>query len=255
MTTTAALWFHIETAFAEIEELCLEVRAAELAVENKRQEAGLVRSFGRGASPVEQEPEATSAQEGRYVRAAELARDLAFREAHPDGADLVDIRARLRKRLTWLKARLGELLAEHEVYYALFPIVAYSDELVNTASRGAVARWEPLQSELYEIDNGGELFYSILEERLRQDETHPVVFEIFYFCLNDGFLGMYQGDSRKIDEFKARLAERIPRQAIDGSDEPRKERKPELIAFPWRYYAVAGGIVVLVYVLLSFFAG
>ena len=86
----------------------------------------------------------------------------------------------------------------------------YTDELVAAVMPGQTARWEPLQGELYDIDNGGELFYSILEDCLRKEETPPVVFEVFYFCLNDGFLGMYQGDRKKIEEYEARLANRIP---------------------------------------------
>lgn len=253
MASTTALWFHIETAFAEVEELCTQARAAELAAQQTRDEARLLRSFSRGGRGLEEE-EPVLSSDPRYARAAALAKDMAFREAHPNGADLVELRALLRKRLTWLKARLSEVLADHEVYYTLFPIVVYCDELVNAVTRGAISRWEPLQSELYEIDNGGEVFYSILDDRLRQEETSPIVLEVFYFCLKDGFVGMYAGDRRKIEEYKARLVERT-RLKPTGEGVSRREREAiELVELPWRYYAMAAGGVAAAYILFSVFA-
>ena len=253
MVSTTALWFHIETTFADVEELCVQARAAELAAQHTRDETKLLKSFSQGRSFGEEEGHL--ADDGRYPRAIELAKDLAFREAHKDGADLVDLRARLRKRLTWLKSKLAEALADHEVYYTLFPIVVYCDELVYGCTGGAAARWEPLQSELYEVDNGGEVFYSILDDRLRQEETNPLIFEVFYFCLSDGFLGMYQTDRKKIDEYKTRLAERIPlKPTADVEPEKKEPAAVTLVSFPWRYYAVAVGGVVGSYFLLSILA-
>jgi type IV/VI secretion system ImpK/VasF family protein len=216
-----------------------------------------VKSFARGARAYDDDNTAVTRPDehpSRTSRAAELARDLAFREAHPNGADLVELRALLRKRLTWLKARFAEVLADHEVYYALFPIVVYVDELVNAVTRGAIARWEPLQSELYEVDNGGEVFYAILDDRLRQEETSPIVFEVFYFCLKDGFAGMYQGDPRKIDEYKARLVERTRLKPTRDEAPPKDAAPVELVDFPWRYYAIAGASIGASYLLFTVFA-
>jgi type IV/VI secretion system ImpK/VasF family protein len=137
----------------------------------------------------------------------------------------------------------------------LFPIVVYVDELVATATRGAVMRWERLQSELYEIENGGELFYQILDERLKQQETHPLVLEAFYFCLLDGFTGMYLAGSRKIEEYKSALISRIPQPEIRFPLTPARRAQPELVAFPWQYYAIAAATVVVVYLVLLANAG
>ena len=253
MAARDPLWFHIEEAFAEVIDLCLEARAAQLVVSQREAEAQAVRSIGAGGSA---RPPAEKAQEtGRYARAAELAKDAAFREAHPDGPDLVLLRQRLRRRLGELRAKLAETLSEHEVYHVLFPFVIYGDELLATATRGAVNRWEPMQSELYEIDNGGELFYTVLEERLKQDEIHPLVFETYYFCLNDGFTGMLQPGSRKIEDLLAQLRQRIQRPEIRFPEVSREQKRPELVGFPWKYYAVAAAVVVFVYAVLSWTAG
>ena len=256
MRSTTALWFDIEATFAELHELCVEARAAELAMQKRDDEKRLFQG-ARGArmsrdEATREDVAAPSVTGARDARARELSRDLAFAESHPNGADLVELRSRLRKRLSWLKGRLAEALSEHDVYYTLFPIVVYADELVNAVSQAAVARWEPLQSELYDLSNGGEVFYSVLDERLRQEETHPLVFEVFYFCLSDGFTGAYQADPRKIDEAKARLSERIRPKAIDVDSGARKEAPPvTLVRFPWQLHAAAGALVLTAYLLYS----
>ncbi|XXY47171.1 DotU family type IV/VI secretion system protein [Sorangium sp. So ce269] len=259
MGSTTALWFAIEEAFAEVEALCVEARAAELALERKKREEAAVRSLGRGRTAAVEEDaprgERDREKDRRAARAAELAKDLAFQEAHPDGADFVKLRARVRQRLVWLKGQLSSTLPEHEVHYVLFPIVVHFDELVRLVSRGATTRWEPLQSELYDVDNGGELFYTRLEERLRQEETPPVVFEVFYFCLNDGFQGMHQGDARKIAEYKARIELRIPKKAVEDVDDGAEGAPVELVRFPLHYYAAAIGAMVGLYGVLSWLGG
>ena len=253
MASTTALWFPIETAFAEIEQLCIEARAAEVALRRKQDEAALLAAMtsGRTVSLRVEEP---TPDDPRQARAQELSRDLAFREAHPDGPDLVELRSKLRKRISWLKSELSVALTEHEVYYALFPLVVYTDELVASITRGQSLRWEPLQSELYEVDNGGELFFSILEERLRKDETAPIVFEVFYFCLVDGFVGMYQGDPRKLEEYRARVAQRIPLRPISDRPTGRDRAPVELVAFPWRFYAIAAAAIAITWALFALVA-
>ncbi|EYF05037.1 Hypothetical protein CAP_3627 [Chondromyces apiculatus DSM 436] len=245
-----ALWFAIEEAFAEVETLCVEARAAELARARKQRDEAAVLALARGRTVAMEEEPPRAEAEARYPGAKALAEDLAFQEAHPDGADFVKLRARVRQRLVWLKGQLSGTLSEHEVHYVLFPIVVHFDEMVRLVSRNATARWEPLQSELYEVSNGGELFYARLEERLRQEETPPIVFEIFYFCLSDGFQGMYQGDARKIAEYKERLSLRIPKVPIEAEDEGAQAAPVELVRFPFHYYAAAIGAIVGLYLVL-----
>jgi type VI protein secretion system component VasF len=253
MASTIGLWFSVESAFAEIEALCLEARAAALVFQRKQQEGKTLRAMMGGRTmPMEEEP---AAGDARLASAVALSRDMAFAEAHAGGPDLVELRARLRKRIGWLKGKLAEALTEHEVYYALFPIVVYVDELVATVMPGVTQRWEPLQGELYDVDNGGELFFSILDDRFRKEETPPVVFEIFYFCLNDGFFGMFAADRSKIDEYRARLRDRIPlRPTNAGELGPRESRPVELVDFPWQYYAGGAAAVLCVWLLMGWVA-
>ncbi|HEU4412939.1 MAG TPA: DotU family type IV/VI secretion system protein [Polyangiaceae bacterium] len=245
--STTALWFPLEAALREVQDLCVGARAAQIAVERARARAPVAAAGAPGEAPLDAEADP------RLARAPELARELARRGEPPAGPDLVALRAIVRQRLVELRAAFAEVLSEHDVYYALFPVVVYVDELVQISTRGEAARWEPLQGELYEIDNGGELFFTVAEDKLRQQETHPFVFEVFYFCLADGFAGMHQGHRKKLDEYAARLAERIPLRPAPAAAPPRPARGVELVAFPWPYYAVASGVVVATYLALSWF--
>lgn len=287
MGSTAELWYVIEEAFAEAEDLCQEARAAELSLERRKRDEAAVRLVGQGrtaALPVAPAPEA----EERYPRAVELARDVKFREKYPDGANFVELRAKMRRILTRLNMQLqgmlasGEggkklvdpvdgpklrpgaslhreddlldyrLLPEHEVHYVLFPIVVHFDELARLVSRGATAKWEPLQSELYDVSNGGELFYVRLEERLQQKETPSIVFEVFYFCLSNGFLGKLADDPKRIDEYKSRLDFRLQKKPIEKiAEEAPDEARVDVVEFPFSYYGAAAAAVVGLYVLLA----
>lgn len=254
MATTNAIWSNIVATFAAIDRVCTEALAAELGAHRGQAEERIKSSFAEGRSFLGGEPQAEPpVEQQRYSRAVELAKDLAFREEHAHGADLVKMRDEMRKLLDALRKELSRTLTEHAVYSVLVPIVIYSDELARLVTRGAVQAWEPLQGETFNIENGGELFYWAIDERLRQQETHPLVFEVFYFCLNDGFVGMHQGDPRKIEEYKDKLRKRIPAKPTGGA--PRKDRvAPRIVKFPWHYYAAAAALTLVVYGVLRWFA-
>lgn len=178
-------------------------------------------------------------------------------EARATGAELglpylVGLRHRVRERLLWLKSQLAEIATEHDIYFVLLPLVIHIDERILIISHGSAARWEPLQSELYDIENGGELFYSTLEDRLRRAETSGIVFEVFHYCLSDGFQGMHLGEPRKVEEYKARLAGRIQKPPVRSCEEI-QARAVQLVRSPLRYYAAAAGVVLCTYLVLSLF--
>ncbi|HEX2734277.1 MAG TPA: DotU family type IV/VI secretion system protein [Polyangiaceae bacterium] len=253
-TTNEALLFEIEAAFSRVEEQCVFARAAELVIAQRRAEEQLSQamSVGRSVPPPVITPGVAATS--KWIRAVELAKDPNFRDANRDGRDLVEMRQTVRHTFSELRTSLLDRLAEHDVYYILFPLVVYADELIARATRGASERWEPLQGEFYEIENGGEMFYQVLDQRLRDAETHPLVLGTFYFCLLDGFSGMHQPSSRRITEYLATLRERFPiaENKFPHVDEP--AQKPELVDFPVLYYALAAAAVLSVYLLLVFIA-
>lgn len=255
MGSTTALWFDIVNTFTQVDKLCEEALVAEMAKHRTQAEQQMIRDAGQGRSfgQASDDRSLQSMAHPRYPKAADLAKDLSTREKYPDGANLVQMRDGMRRLLQDLKKELSKTLVEHDVHYVLMPITIYCDELARAVTRGAVDRWEPLQSELYNMQNGGERFYDLMEDRFKQEETPPLVFEVFYFCLNDGFVGKYQADRGKIDDYKQRLRIRIPK--MEKVSSGRKEAKPPLIVgFPWKYYAIAAGVLVGVYLLLNWVA-
>ena len=124
--------------------------------------------------------------------------------------DVVPLRAEIRNKLNFLRAKLGEQLTERETYLVLFPIVIYFDEIVQSkVFQAQHITWPPLQKELFQIDNGGETYYEMLDDILRKPETIPFVYEVFYFCLSDGFRGKYAENPLKIEEYQTKLRGKI----------------------------------------------
>jgi type IV/VI secretion system ImpK/VasF family protein len=210
-------WYPLAEVLSHVEKSCAEARAAYLRTQELRAEQEEVTQVVGLPAP---RPEA------------------------PPEVDVPALRADLRNRLGWLKARLSEVLTERETYYALFPVVLYADELVLAAVGPRGADWPPLQRELYEVDNGGELFFQTLDTLLRREETAPEVLQVFLYCLNAGFAGQYLNDVAKRDEYRARLVEKIPVERPPAQAGTGHQLPPvELVEFPWRYYAFsAGGI-------------
>ena len=170
--------------------------------------------------------------------------------------DIVKLRAEIRTKLNLLKVRLTQTLTEREVYLVLFPLVIYFDEMMQgSILQAKPIDWPPLQKELYQINNGGEMFYSMLEDILRKPETLPFIYEVFYFCLNDGFEGKYGGDVVKINEYKDKLKGKIPMPTIETQEE--FEEIPKLmqyVKFPIWYYLGVVVFVIAVYVALTLLA-
>ena len=50
-----------------------------------------------------------------------------------------------------------------------------------------VQRWAPLQKELFNIDNGGELFFGAIDALLQRDETLPLIFGSFSSAFKTAF--------------------------------------------------------------------
>jgi len=167
--------------------------------------------------------------------------------------DMVRVRAEIRTQLDVFRAALAEYLAERDCYLVLFPIVAHFDELVQTRYLDPdQLSWPMLQSELFQIDDAGEVFYDTLDDILLKPQTLPFIFEVFYLCLSHGFRGRYVTNPAKIKEYMERLRGKIP--VKDARDIPLESEETVLIeetGSPIWYYVAATGIVVLVYFMLS----
>jgi type IV/VI secretion system ImpK/VasF family protein len=170
--------------------------------------------------------------------------------------EMIPMRTDIRTKLEVLKAKLGEQLNEREVYLVIFPIVVYFDEIVQSQiARGQHTAWPPLQKELYQILDGGEMFYTVLDDILRKPETLPFVYEIFYFCLADGFQGKYAGNQIAIDDYKSKLAAKIPVTPLEAQESDSQVfRMGQVPRFPFWYYAATAALMVGAYAGLAFLA-
>ncbi|MFO0587799.1 MAG: DotU family type IV/VI secretion system protein [Polyangiaceae bacterium] len=258
MPTTDPLWFAIEDAFTFIEQQCIEARAAQLVLAGIKADAAAAKSLSAGASaPSDKagssQPTQTVSEPStdRFARATDLAKDLAFRQKHQHGADVVAVREAIRKRLSELREALRDRMREPTLAYAvLFPLVIHIDEIAIAATDGAVKRWEPMQGELFEIKDGGIRFYTELERWQSRDYADPLIFEAYYFCLKDGYQGQYQRGSKRIADILSLLENRLQKPAPKFTAQLKEPSKATRVPFPWQLYVVAVGFVVLLYVIL-----
>lgn len=150
-----------------------------------------------------------------------------------------------------LQKSLGDAYRDDELDEALRPFVYLVDEMVlRRLAEAEQSDWPLLQYKLYGIDSGGDRFYELADEKLVQRGASPLVFELLHFCLTAGFEGRYAGNTARLREYKERLAARIPKPDAMPAPPPAMQQVPLLHAFPWRYYAVSGFVVVAVPVLL-----
>ncbi|MBT6178658.1 MAG: hypothetical protein HOI23_15535 [Deltaproteobacteria bacterium] len=210
------LWTNIRAAFIAAMNLCEEAQVKQELFEAKQEELDpLTGAVGAGQS--------------------------FHAEADVGGADMVALRASLRKTLDSLKKNLTHELSEREVYFCLFPLVIYIDEVVQLKLTTLARPWQPLQRELYKIDNGGERFYEGIDNLLSKSDTPSVIFEVFYFCLSHGFRGRYVSDAEKIKLYGSMLRQRIPTRHLVSGDPDKKlpVARISLVSFPRRLYAGA----------------
>ena len=257
---SSQLWYEIERVFADLDELCTKV--AEDSRMFGRQSLGELPEFPGKVEQSAWDP-SPKESEGTQTRAKPEFGDAATLGDPGESLEdrVIAIRSEVRTKLVRLKAQLSSSLTERELHYCLFPIVLYADEMVQSSYRGGAVEWVPLQRELYNVDNGGELFYRALDNLFHKEETLPLIFEVFYFCLNDGFMGKFISEPYNINEYKDRLIERIPIPEVSElrllttshSDEI------EIVRFPTHYYfralLVVSGWYVILWLLGSFEAG
>lgn len=165
--------------------------------------------------------------------------------------EMIPLRAEIRSKLNVLKTRLSEHLTERELHCVLFPIVVYFDEIVHSQiSENYMLKWPSLQKELFQISNGGEVFYELIDDTLRKPDTISFIYEVFYFCLSDGFKGKAAEAPELISEYKRKLEAKISAPMVNleekNLDVPRI-RPDELPV--WTYVGTFA-VLVMMYLLL-----
>ena len=114
--------------------------------------------------------------------------------------------------------------------------------------------WPLLQKDLTGSTTGGAEFFRFIDHALHDPRTPQLVLEVYYFCLNHGFVGMHANDLVRLDEHKGWLKTRMALPAIALPS--RSDADPELDVLPtrwatWSYYVLALIFVVAVTALLT----
>ncbi len=163
---------------------------------------------------------------------------------------LTQLRGRLIIKLEGVKTRLYDGLPDVEASALYAALVFFVDEMVLREPGGR--NWQLLQQEMFDITDGGERFFELVDQRLAVAQTSPMAFEIFYYLLSDqgkhkGFLGRYSGHVESIAQYRRRLQERIqaPEPAQRKQTQRRSNKKDRLAnpylekpLRPWTYYAM-----------------
>lgn len=120
------------------------------------------------------------------------------------------LRDELLGHLEVLDERLSKELPESEVQLVLFPLVLLCDEMVMVRlPKEQHTKWQLLQSDLFQINYGGDVFYDFADEHLAKASTPSIVFEVLYYCLHAGFVGRFGFDAGKVKRYRTLLSERV----------------------------------------------
>jgi type VI protein secretion system component VasF len=99
------------------------------------------------------------------------------------------------------------------------------------------------QSTYCGVYNGGELFFTYLEDALRASSSPPLLLQLLLFCLRSGFCGRYLrvDDPERLEKDKE-LRKRVS--AVLGGSERNPTPMPATlpirgVAFPFTYYGIA----------------
>jgi type IV/VI secretion system ImpK/VasF family protein len=160
----------------------------------------------------------------------------------------------LRQTVARAAAKLAPLLDSAELQQILFILTIAIDEKVQRRLAPEEApKWPLLQRALFDVHDGGDLFYDLIDDCLARNDTPYLVFEICYFCLSDGFVGRHSRNRPMIEEYKRKIAGRLPRSQSSETGYFTTAYNPTTGAarLPLRYYLyAAGALLLLPFVLL-----
>ncbi len=172
------------------------------------------------------------------------------------GDSMENLHGQLRQTLARVTAKLGEAIDNADIKQVVFILAIALDEKVQRRLAPEEApRWPLLQRALFDVHDGGDLFYDLIDDRLARHDTPEMIFEVCYFCLSDGFVGRHSRNKPMIEEYKRKLSGRISRPHGNETDDRTTAYMPPVAAtrLPSRYYLYTAGVAVLVPLLLLLF--
>lgn len=164
-------------------------------------------------------------------------------------ADLVEARGKMRAVLEELRVAITGQYSERDAYFVLFPLMAHCDEVVQVLILDAnKLEWPPLQQELYQVADAGDVFFELLDHALSKPETLPLIYEVYYFCLKDGFGGRYSSNPDKIADYQRKLANHIHLQPLPASISAGTDQdKKAYFRIPNHFYYIGAGLLLILF--------
>ncbi|MFY0564780.1 DotU family type IV/VI secretion system protein [Archangium lansingense] len=158
------------------------------------------------------------------------------------------------KSLEQALLRDDQHLGALELEDVLRPFVYLVDELVQRrlAETKRSEEWPMLQFERFQEDSGGDLFFELADERLKDSPgSSTLIYEMLHFCLTAGFKGRYEDRPARLRDYKMQLAERIPQPELASAPPvPVTTGETRLPEVPYLYYGVTGFFVLALPVVL-----
>ena len=108
--------------------------------------------------------------------------------------------------------------ADDEVEQVIVPLAIHVDERVLGRLPPRIgSTWVRVQEDVIHSDDGGVVFYEKLDALLASVEARALVLEVYLFCLCEGFFGRYIDEPERINGYRDRIAQRLPRPATSSS--------------------------------------
>ncbi|MCP3966196.1 MAG: DotU family type IV/VI secretion system protein [Lentisphaerae bacterium] len=106
-----------------------------------------------------------------------------------DAEKVIEFRSNLRARINVLSEMCDKELGVKTNYFILFPIIVFCDEIISIFFAENNVNWPKMQKEIYDIQDGGEKYYELLEQTLEQPTFPELVYQLNYLILQYGFKG------------------------------------------------------------------
>lgn len=160
-------------------------------------------------------------------------------------ATLRDLQRRVVQRLDALAVALSRELGCDDAMKALS--IDFDERILDRLPDFMRPSWPLVQTSRTGSITGGEDFYRAIDTLRATAGTASFVFEVYYFCLNNGFVGRYANDLDSIEQYRQRLRESItvPRAPSDGNDTAEVRIDVVKPRSAWVAYAVSLGVVVV----------
>lgn len=129
----------------------------------------------------------------------------------------------LEQQLDICKVHIDAKTTTHNAQLITMAISIYADEIILTSGlyySGYL--WPKLQKKYIGNQDGGNVFFQMIDEYLTLDEEarSPFVLKLFHYCLKNGFKGRHYNNQQALSFYDKRLSDQLenkkkPKQAHD----------------------------------------